>query len=96
MDFYKKAIFVFILILFFGIVFVKLIEPVIERQISSVFADRKFSSKLKKELLSRTEEFTPEKRNFYKNIIKKLYIKWKPLIDESISEAQIEIEKREN
>ena len=29
MDFYKKAIFVFILILFFGIVFVKLIEPVI-------------------------------------------------------------------
>ena len=74
MDFYKKAIFVFILILFFGIVFVKLIEPVIERQISSVFADRKLSSKLKKELLSSTEEFTPEKRDFYKNIIKKLYI----------------------
>ena len=96
MDFYKKAIFIFILILFFGIVFVKLIEPVIERQIKSVFADRKFSSKIKKELLSSTEEFTPEKKEFYKNIIKKLYIKWRPLIDESISEAQIEIEKREN
>jgi len=96
MDFYKKAIFVFILILFFGIVFVKLIEPVIERQISSVFADRKLSNKLKKELLSSTEEFTPEKRDFYKKIIKKLYIKWRPLIDESISEAQIEIENKEN
>ena len=94
MDFYKKAIFVFILILFFGIVFVKLIEPVIERQISSIFADRKFSTKLKKELMSSTEEFTPEKRDFYKNVIMKLYIKWKPLIDESISEANIQIENK--
>ena len=96
MDFYKKAIFVFILILFFGIVFVKLIEPVIERQISSIFADRKFSTKLKKELMSSTEEFTPEKRDFYKNVIMKLYIKWKPLIDESISEANIQIENKKN
>ena len=96
MDFYKKAVFIFILILFFGIVFVKLIEPVIERQVSSIFSDRKFSTKLKKELMSSTEEFTPEKRDFYKNIIKKLYIKWKPLIDESIDEARIEIENKDN
>ena len=46
--------------------------------------------------MSSTVEFTPEKRDFYKNIIKKLYIKWRPLIDESISEARIEIENREN
>ena len=95
MDFYKKAIFVFILFLFFAAVFVKMIEPVIENQISSIFAERKMSNKLKKELQKSTEQFTPEKREFYKNIIKKLYIKWKPLIDESVNEAELEI-KRNN
>ena len=39
------------------------------------------------------EDFTPEKREFYKNIIKKIYIKWKPLIEESIKEADQEINK---
>ena len=93
MDFYKKAIFVFILFLFFAAVFVKMIEPVIEDQISSIFAERKMSNKLKKELQKSTVQFTPEKRDFYKDIIKKLYIKWKPLIDESINEAESEIKK---
>ena len=93
MNFYKKAIFVFILFLFFAAVFVKMIEPVVEKQISSIFAERKLSNKLKKELQKSTTEFTPEKREFYKGIIKKLYIKWKPLLDESINEAQSEISK---
>ena len=91
MNFYKKAIFVFLLILFFMIVFVKMIEPVIEKQVSGIFSDRKFSTKLKKELINSSEEFTTEKRAFYKEIIKKLYIKWKPLIEESIAEANKEI-----
>ena len=93
MVFYKKAIFVFLLFLFFMVVFVKMIEPVIENQISSIFAERKMSNKLKKELQKSTTQFTPEKREFYKEIIKKLYIKWKPLIDESINEAEAEITK---
>ncbi len=75
------------------VVFVKMIEPVIENQISSIFAERKMSNKLKKELQKSTEQFTPEKREFYKDIIKKLYIKWKPLIDESVNEAESEITK---
>ena len=93
MDFYKKEIFVFILFLFFAAVFVKMIEPVIENQISSIFAERKMSNKLKKELQKSTAQFTPEKRELYKDIIKKLYIKWKPLIDESLNEAESEITK---
>ena len=93
MDFYKKAIFVFVLFLFFAAVFVKMIEPVVEKQFSNIFAERKLSNKLKKELQKSTTEFTPEKREFYKDIIKKLYIKWKPLIDESINEAESEIKK---
>ena len=93
MDFYKKAIFLFVLFLFFMAVFVKMIEPVIENQISSIFAEKKMSNKLKKELQKSTEQFTPEKREFYKDIIKKLYIKWKPLIDESVNEAESEITK---
>ena len=93
MDFYKKAIFLFVLFLFFMVVFIKMIEPVIENQISSIFAEKKMSNKLKKELQKSTEQFTPEKREFYKDIIKKLYIKWKPLIDESVNEAESEITK---
>lgn len=93
MTFYKKAIFVFILITFFMVVLIKMVEPVIDKQISGIFADRKLSTKLKKELVSSTEDFTEEKRLFYKNIIKKTYIKWKPLIDESITEANQELDK---
>jgi len=93
MNFYKKGIFVFILITFFMVVLVKMVEPVINKQISGIFADRKLSNKIKKELISSTEEFTEEKRIFYKDIIKKIYIKWKPLIEESIKEANQELNK---
>ena len=92
MDFYKKIIFVFILFIFFTAVLVKMIEPVFEKQISNIFAEKKLSTKLKKELQKSTAEFTPEKKEFYKSIIKELYIKWKPLIDESINEAKKEID----
>jgi len=93
MDFYKKALFIFILFLFLIITSVVMIEPVIERQMSNIFADRKISNKLKEELIKGTEEFTPEKREFYKTVLKKIYIKWKPLIDESIQEANQELTK---
>ena len=49
------------------------------KQFSNIFSEKKLSTKLKEELVSSTEDFTPEKRLFYKNIIKKIYIKWKPL-----------------
>jgi hypothetical protein len=93
MDFYKKTIFIFIIIIFTFAVFVKLIEPVIEKQLSGIFSDKKFSKKLSRELINSTEEFTPEKKNFYKNIIKKLYLKWVPLIDEAKKEAELELKK---
>ena len=54
------------------IVFVKMLEPVINKQITGIFSENKLSDKLKKELVSSTEEFTPEKRSFYKNILKKI------------------------
>ena len=95
MNFYKKAITVFFLFLFFMIVLVKMLEPVINKQISGIFSENKLSDKLKKELVSSAEEFTSEKRIFYKNIIKKIYIKWKPLIIESINEANKEMENQE-
>ena len=66
MDFFKKAIFVFLLIVFGIIITVKSIEPVIEKQLSQIFVDRKISNKLNKELMNLTEDFTPEKREFYK------------------------------
>ena len=93
MDFYKKTIFIFIIIIFTFAVFVKLIEPVIEKQLSGIFSDKKFSKKLSRELISSTEEFTSEKRIFYKEIIKKLYLKWVPLIDEKKKEAELELKK---
>lgn len=72
---------------------IKLVEPVIEKQISNIFADKKLSKKLSRELISSTEEFTPEKKKFYKNIIKKLYLKWVPLINEAKNEALQELKK---
>ena len=45
------------------------------------------------ELINSTDEFSEEKRDFYKEIIKKLYIKWVPLIEEAKNEAEIEINK---
>ena len=93
MNFYKKSIFVFILITFFMIVLVKMLEPIVDKQISGIFADRKLSNKIKKELISSTEEFSKEKRLFYKDIIKKIYIKWRPLIEESVNEANQELNK---
>jgi len=91
MDFYKKVIFVFIIFIFFTAAFVKLIEPVFERQISKIFEGKKLSDKMKKELEKSTKDFSPEKREFYKDIIKDTYKKWKPLIDEAIIEANTEL-----
>ena len=75
------------------IVLVKMLEPIVDKQISGIFADRKLSNKIKKELITSTEEFSKEKRLFYKDIIKKIYIKWKPLIEESVEEANQELNK---
>lgn len=94
MNFYKKISFTFILIVFFFIIIIKIIEPVIERQIKNIFSDKKFSEKIKKELVNSIEDFSPEQKSFYKMIIKKTYIKWKPLINEALNEADKEILKQ--
>ena len=49
---------------------IKLVEPVIERQVSNIFADKKLSKKLMREIINSTEDFTPEKRELYKGIKK--------------------------
>ena len=64
MNFYKKAIFSFILVIFFFVIAVKLIEPVIDRQIKNTISDKKLSEKLKKELQNSVEDFTLRKENF--------------------------------
>ena len=91
MDFYKKLIFGIFAFLFCFAIMIKLVEPVIERQISNVFADKKLSKKLMREVLNSTEDFTPEKRELYKDIIKKIYIKWIPLLNEARVEAEEEL-----
>jgi len=92
-NFYKKALFITLLIFIFFVGLITVLEPVVDRQLSNIFADKKISTKLKNELLKGTKDFTPEKRTFYKNVIKKIYIKWKPLLDEALKEANDEINK---
>ena len=65
----------------------------IKEQLSSIFEGKKFTIKLEKELNNLTTDFTPEKKEFYKTLIKKMYIKWKPLIEEAIKEAEQESKK---
>ena len=91
MDFYKKLSFSILAFIFCFAVMIKLVEPVVERQISNIFADKKLSKKLMRELINSTEDFTPEKRELYKDIIKKIYIKWVPLLDEIRDEANKEL-----
>ena len=91
MDFYKKLTFLILAFIFCFAVIIKLVEPVIERQVSNIFADKKMSKKLMRELINSTEDFTPEKRKFYKDIIKKIYLKWVPLLDEVRDEANKEL-----
>ena len=91
MDFYKKLTFSILAFIFCFAVMIKLVEPVIERQVSNIFADKKLSKKIMKELINSTEDFTPEKRELYKNIIKKIYIKWIPLLEEAKNEANKEL-----
>jgi len=93
MDFYKKLSFSILAFIFCFAVMIKLVEPVIERQISNIFSDKKLSKKLMKEFINSTEEFSPEKRDLYKNLIKKIYLKWVPLLDEVRREAIEELEK---
>lgn len=88
MNFYKKTAFIFILLILGIFVLVKSLEPVIEKQLSNIFADKKISKKIKKEIVNMTEDFTPEKKEFYKDIIVSLYIKWLPLLEESRLEAE--------
>jgi len=92
-NFYKKALFITLLIFIFFVGLITVLEPVVDRQLSNIFSDKKISIKLKNELLKGTKDFTPEKRIFYKNVIKKIYIKWKPLLQESVKEANDEINK---
>tara|TARA_B100000123_G_scaffold180851_1_gene134615 strand:- start:1199 stop:1480 length:282 start_codon:yes stop_codon:yes gene_type:complete len=93
MDFYKKTLFIVFIIIFTFAVLVKILEPVVEKQVKNIFADKKFSNKMTEELINSTDDFSEEKRDFYKEIIKKLYIKWVPLIEEAKNEAEIEINK---
>ena len=93
MDFYKKLSFSILAFIFCFAVMINLVEPVIERQVSNIFADKKFSKKLMREFVNSTEEFSPEKRDLYKNLIKKIYLKWVPLLDEVRREALEELEK---
>lgn len=93
MNYYKKVIFASLMFIFCFAVMIKLVEPVIERQISNIFADKKLSKKLMRELINSTEKFDPEKRILYKDIIKKIYIKWVPLFNEIKSEAKQELNK---
>ena len=93
MNFYKKALFITLLIFIFFVGLITVLEPVVDRQLSNIFADKKISTKIKNELFNGTKHFTPEKRTFYKNVIKKIYIKWRPLLEEAVEEANDEINK---
>ena len=87
MDFYKKTFFIFILFLLFFIILIKNLEPLFDKKLNQLFEDKKFSKKINKELENSTREFSENERIFYKNIIKKLYIKWIPLLEEAKQEA---------
>ena len=94
MEFYKKTFFVFIVILLLFIILIKNLEPFIQKQLRSVFEDKSISKKINRELIRSTEPFSLEEKKFYKDIIKKIYIKWIPLLEEAKQEAKDELKSK--
>ena len=77
--------------LFYSVlVMIKLVEPVIERQVSNIFADKNFK-KTNERTYKFYRRFYTWKRELYKDIIKKIYIKWAILLDEIRDEANKEL-----
>ena len=92
-DYYKKKIFLFILIFFTSLILIKFFINFIKSEVQNIINSKKFEVFIYEQINKKLESFTNkqltnEEYIFYKDNFKKIYIKYKPLFQEIYKETQ--------
>lgn len=92
-DYYKKKIFLFILIFFTSLILIKFFINFIKSEVQNIINSKKFEVFIYEQINKKLENFankqlTNEEYVFYKDNFKKIYIKYKPLFQEIYKETQ--------
>ena len=92
-DFYKKSIFVVILVLLVSLIIAKFSVNLIKSEIHNIVNSKKFNVYMSNQFNNKIESFsnktmTKDEYSFYKNNLKKIYIKFKPVFEEIKKETE--------
>ena len=86
-DYYKKTLFIFILIFFILIISIKFFINSIKSEVKIIVNSKQFQNYVSEQLNIKIDAFanrpmTKIEHEFYKDNFKKIYIKFKPIFDE--------------
>ena len=92
-DYYKKKIFIFFLILLTSLIIIKFLINTIKSEILNIINSKKFEVFIYEQVNKKLESFANNKLThdeyvFYKDSFKKIYIKYKPLFQEIHKETE--------
>tara|TARA_B100000795_G_scaffold163259_1_gene122706 strand:+ start:560 stop:850 length:291 start_codon:yes stop_codon:yes gene_type:complete len=92
-SFYKKSIFVVLLILMLTVIIAKFSLNLIKSEIHNIVNSRKFEIYISNKINDKIENFsnkplTQDEYFFYKDNFKKIYIKFKPIFNEIKKETE--------
>lgn len=92
-DYYKKKLFIFILILFTSLILIKFFINLIKSEVQNIINSKKFEVFIYEQVNKKLDSFANKQLRdgeylFYKENFKKIYIKYKPLFEEIYKETR--------
>jgi hypothetical protein len=92
-DYYKKKIFIFILIFFISLILIRFFINLVKSEVQNIINSKKFEVFIYEQMAKKLDNFsnkqlTQEEYIFYKDAFKKIYITYKPLFQEIYKETQ--------
>jgi hypothetical protein len=92
-DYYKKKLFIFILILFTSLILIKFFINLIKSEVQNMINSKKFEVFIYEQVNKKLDSFASKQLSdgeylFYKENFKKIYIKYKPLFEEIYKETR--------
>ena len=92
-DYYKKKLFIFILILFTSLILIKFFINLIKSEVQNIINSKKFEVFIYEQVNKKLDSFANKQLSdgeylFYKENFKKIYIKYKPLFEEIYKETR--------
>jgi hypothetical protein len=92
-DYYKKKIFIFILIFFISLILIRFFINLVKSEVQNIINSKKFEVFIYEQMTKKLDDFsnkklTQEEYVFYKDAFKKIYITYKPLFQEIYKETQ--------